>query len=108
MADTSRPIAPHPIMSVPRASWPFLLLICAICFALDGVNLVGMETNPQEVSQFACSLRPLMIVWPPPLSIFSSQYVDAQCFGQASKEAVSIIFLGIKLSISVAAVPILV
>jgi hypothetical protein len=108
MADISQPIEPRPFMSVPRASWPFLLLICANCVAFDGINLVGMATDPQRVSQFACSLRPLIIVWPPNLSIFSSQYIDTQCLGQASKETVSIIFLAIKLTMGVAGIPILV
>jgi hypothetical protein len=108
MADISQPTEPRPLMSLPRASWPFLLPICAVCVALDGINLVGMETAPQVVSQFACSLRPLMIVWLPNLSIFSSQHINAQCLGQASKETVSIIFLAIKLTIGVAAIPILV
>lgn len=108
MADISESIEQRPLMFVPRASWPFLLLICAICVVLDGINLVGMTTDPQAVSQFACSLRPLIIVWLPNLSIFSSQYIDAQCLGQASKETVSIIFLAIKLTMGVAAIPILV
>lgn len=95
-------------MSLPRASWPFLLLICAVCISLDGINLFGMATDPQAVSKFACSLRPLIIVWPLNLSIFSTQYINAQCLGQATKETVSIIFLAIKLSMSVAAIPILV
>jgi hypothetical protein len=108
MADISRPAERRPLMSLPRASWPFLLLICAFCISLDGINLVGMATNPQAVSKFACSLRPLIIVWPPNLSIFSTQYINAQCLGQATKETVSIIFLAIKLTMSVAAIPILV
>jgi hypothetical protein len=95
-------------MSLPSASWPFLLLICAVCVALDGINLIGMTTDPRAVSQFACSLRPLIIVWPPTLSIFSWQYIDAQCLGQATKETVSLIFFATKLTMGVAAIPALV
>ncbi|MDR3464472.1 MAG: hypothetical protein P4M07_00875 [Xanthobacteraceae bacterium] len=108
MADISQPTEPRPLMSLPRASWPFLLLVCAICIALDAINLVGMATDPQRVSQLACSLRPLIAVWPLNLSIFSSQYISAQCLGQASEETVSTIFLAIKLTMGVAAIPILV
>jgi hypothetical protein len=95
-------------MTIPPSSLPFLAAIYVLCFGLDVTNIGWLPIHPQAVARLACTIWPIAIVHPPSsFSMHVQQFVPALCLGQAHQAAISIIFLSVKLTMGIFAIPVL-
>jgi hypothetical protein len=94
----------RPPMTAPPATLPLLAVVYSLCVGLDLVNYVGFPVDPQGVTQFACGIWPWAVI---KLPVMSGSSVADRCSGQLTSGLVSLIFLSIKLTMGVVAIPLI-
>lgn len=103
MSDVVRPDGRVALMKLPRGCLPILLGILIVSIVLDTINLAGFPANREAVGKFACSLRPFALTGPLNIWIHPSQDVASQCAGHPDALAISVIFLAVKMTMSLGA-----
>jgi hypothetical protein len=93
-----------PQMTVPPAARLFLLLVFVLCVGLDLVNFESIVVGPQGVLPFACELWPWALI---KLPVLSASSVADQCSGHQQVRSIPLIFLSLKLTMSVVAFPLI-
>ena len=81
---------------------PALYIACA---TLDVIEFFGMQTSPLAFGQIGCMVHPLAALATPIVPQALLDFVATQCTRDPSSAAVSIIFLMVKMSLGILAVP---
>jgi hypothetical protein len=91
-----------------RSAFPLLPALYLLFITIDIVGSFGLSNAPEAVGRLACDIAPLTTI---STFLIPSHWLDVvayQCLGSASEPAVSVIFLMTKISLAIAAFPVLV